>query len=341
MGEIPLKKAKLEKSGIEESRSAAKRALLLQSLTTLQLRQNVLENRWIAGESLGLIQLELDKLSEDLELGIVSRDDIRRKELEYEQTLARLEDLERNLRELNGSLAQLLGDQIESFTKFIVIPDNELLAFYTVYEKPLVENPSVYNEILQNDDAYLEAQRALKIVELDERSGSPADALRLGVQFGITPAYLSSYTGNTNFLTAFSDLFSGAAPPAISVGVTLSAPDLTRDQKQLTQKLLKEQKYQAVLKVKEVAGSVRTEFEDLSHRITSARNAIALNYEVYNLARRDVESEQILFEAGFSSEEQMHRRLLTMYTEAFTLLSSLRNLELLAIELELQSGMHD
>jgi hypothetical protein len=331
-GDRVLQQARLEQQGTLDSIETAVDAVLLQGLGLLNIRQSLLEGRFLLIERLSLLEKEYQKLKIDYDEGLVSTRQIERQEFLIEQLTLQKRGLEIESASLEASVRDLWGSDAQRILDAVILPSlDRFTSFSTLMRSGLDQDEQLFVDMLSNDPDYTAAQRAFALAELNRSLGSPADAPILGFSLQVSPSY--GETADRSFGESFTELFS--AQPAVSFSVSLIATDLARKSAALTGSLLDEQLLQAGRDAGDASDKVVEQIQELSRRMDAHMLDLTLGLSDYDLADDALREELIRQQSGETTEDLIVQRMLERTEKAFHVLGVLRELELLTLEIDL------
>lgn len=311
-------------------------------LQVLQLRgtlQALLESRWLATRQAQLSDDALDDARKNLELGLISRNQLILQENALSQQLLQLASLEREIISVQNALESLSETEIPDggFGTDMIDP-----AAITLLERYgaglLLADPTYEQKALQLDAEYRKAERDLRIAQLDRQMGNPADAPTFALSMNVSPYYAA--TAGNGLPGSFDELFN-SSDPVLSVSLSFQSSDLSRSTSKTTRALADEQIVQASLAMDSAASAVRQKARDLQQRIDSALATLGLLMTEYRFSVNAIEIERILAASYQGNTLSIERKELAMYGAAFAVLQHLRSITVLAAELELYLGATD
>ncbi|NLK05163.1 MAG: TolC family protein, partial [Spirochaetales bacterium] len=200
------------------------------------------------------------------------------------------------------------------------------LAKYTEDTQTLLER------YLAKSASYQSALLELRSATLDSGYYSLSDAPQLQLSFSLSPYYTGS--NSNGFFNSFSELFSDG-DPALSFSIGFSATDLFRRSSALQQKSAELALLGSKAKVEQAYEQASDDLDLLVQEIRSYLIDLLIQLEEYQLKRAIYEAEQIRFEANLIDSSALKQKELDWYQAAFTVLSTLRELELRSMQMQL------
>lgn len=326
----------LQQSGAADAVGQAKNQLSLQVLQFRGTLQALYESKWLATRQAILADDAVTEAQADLELGIISRNQLILKQNSFAQQLLQIAELEREIASISNTLDRLSSGSVTGTFDSDALIDLESIAALAQYRNgALLSNETLYAAALGVDPDYMQADRDIQIVFLDQKLGNPADAPTFSVAMQLSPYYTP--TAGNGLWGSFDELFS-SGDPNFSVSVSFMATDLSRSTGRTTRALIDEQLVQASISKTEAESSVRQKLKDLQLRIDSGLDMVALLLKDYDFAVNDVEVERILAASYFGNDLSIRRKELAMYGAAFSVLRQLRSLTALSAELAIVLG---
>lgn len=326
----------LQQLGASEAVGQAKDQLSLQVLQLRGTLQALYESKWLASQQAILADDAITEAQADLELGIISRNQLILKENAFAQQLLQVAELEREIASVSNTLDQLSSGSVSgTFSPDALIDLDAITALEEYRNGALLSNEALFAAALAADPDYMQADRDIQIAYLDQKLGNPADAPTFSVAMQLSPYYTP--TAGNGLWGSFDELFS-TGDPIFSVSVSFMATDLSRSTSRTTRALVDEQLVQASISKKEAESTVRQKIKDIQMRIDSGLDTVTLLLKDYDFAANDVEVERILAASYFGNDLSIRRKELAMYGAAFSLLQQLRSLTVLSAELEILLG---
>jgi outer membrane protein TolC len=299
-------------------------ALVAQGNNQLSALQGLKESRFLLGEQLTIEQTLLKDEKKDLEEGRISRNAYEARQLGINQLRYSLTEIEMQIETLQNSLATLWGSN--DYPKQVIV-DSELLK---MLPSIVFDKEQLVKILLEQDYTYAQAMGNLRSAELDAMLKSPSDAPMLNLSFQVAPSYTPS-TG-ADFFTSFDDLISDGTP-IFSFSIGFSASDFSRSTTRLSSALADESVLQAKLEVEKARDDLELKVEEIQRNIEGL--ILNLSIGLYEFERRtnDIEVERIRFEIGLADESSIKTKEISWYDSAFMVLQNLRELDLIALDL--------
>lgn len=321
---------KLEKQGIEVLKAKLsvdqlKSGLVSQGNGLLVLLQSLLESRFLLGEQLLLEQVTLKDAQLDLEKGRISRNAYEAKTLVLNQLGYSLSEIDRQIEGVRSSLAQLWGD--EAYPTQISLDPKMLSSVPDI----LFDSQLLLSHLLEKDPAYAQALGKLRSAELDRMMKSPSDAPMLTLSLQYSPYYAPG--DGTGFFSSIGELFTGSEP-TFSLSVGFSASDLFRSTTKLSSTLADEGLLQAKAEVEKARQTLETQVEQTQRDVQGLLLSLTVALNDYQLKENAVEVERIRSSVGLANESTIRIKELDRFKAAFTVLQTLRQLCLIALDLE-------
>lgn len=321
-----VEKQRIALSDAIYSKDGLQRALILQNIRLLLLRQSLLENRYILSERVSLADTARKRAKNDLDEGLISRQAYESSQLAYQQSLSAYQAVNRELDTLSVTLKRVWQDDLP--------PQVSVSDFNPV---SLIDNgydlEALLSRYLSQDTAYQQALLEVQKATIDSGMFSVQDAPSLQLSFQMSPFYSPS-DGNS-FFSSFSELFSDA-DPQMTFSVAFSATDLFRKssslQQALAQKALDSAKAGLELAYAEAEDTVQA----MKQEVAGYLSDLGVQLADYRLKEALLSSEQIRFEASISDKQSLLQRELDWYQAAFTVLDTLRELEFRYLQMRLQ-----
>jgi hypothetical protein len=330
-----LERKELEQLGAKETVEATLEALVLQGSQLLALRQNLLESRWVLVRQEQLVEEELSDTFSDFAEGRVSKNDLERKNYARDQLLVQISSLDSQIASVTSSLESLYGTAFSAVPMRIAISYENLERLLSYGGNSLVTDTALFEQVLRFDDSYQNALREKRIAQIDASFSNPADRPVFSVGLQLSPYY--DATEGNGFLGSVGELFD-SGKPVFSVSVNFSASDLSLKTSALTKELAGESLTQAIWKVRDALDSVTLDLEDFQRRLNDQLLTLRLALSDYQIKANDVEVELIRASMGLGSESSIQIRENLNYASAFAVLQSLRELEILTLELDAKLG---
>lgn len=328
--ETSYQKDQLEKQSIKFSSAtmqadSLKRTLVVQNARLLHLRQSLLENRFLIGERAKLAEQAVRKASMDLEQGLISRQAYENRLISYYQLASSYDEVERELINLNATLQKTFTGNAPGEVSVSPGFDPFSLAKYTEDTQTLLER------YLAKSASYQSALLELRSATLDSGYYSLSDAPQLQLSLSYSPYYVGT---EKQYFSSFSELFTDGEM-ALSFSIGFSATDLFRRSSALQQKSAELALLGSKAKVEQALEQASDELELLVKEVRSFLIDLLIQLEEYQLKRAIYEAEQIRFEANLIDSSALKQKELDWYQAAFTVLSTLRELELRSMQMQL------
>lgn len=331
-----LEDATIELDGLIFQREDLIKELSLQALRLLNVYQGLKEQRYSLYLQRQLIEKELLQLQTDLETGTVSSSAFSRQKLALKQIDLSIESLSNQILSTGEDLKGFLSSEYQAVLERTLVPSEEVAGFLLQYaDQALLEDRELFVMILETDSEYRSAQDQFLQAQLAQRVGSVADAPILSFSLDYSPAYDDDST-TRSLASSFTDLFSG--DPSISFSVSLIASDLSRRTSRLLKTTQEESLYQASLKASSAAEAVAQYIIELQRRIDESLRAVAVGLSEYENSRDSYEDLLVRSKDGKVSQIELERSYSERLKSAFDLLASLREAELIKVELERRTG---
>lgn len=328
--ETSYQKDQLEKQSIKFSSAtmqadSLKRTLVVQNARLLHVRQSLLENRFLIGERAKLAEQAVRKASMDLEQGLISRQAYENRLISYYQLASSYDEVERELINLNATLQKTFTGNAPGEVSVSPGFDPFSLAKYTEDTQTLLER------YLAKSASYQSALLELRSATLDSGYYSLSDAPQLQLSLSYSPYYVGT---EKQYFSSFSELFTDGEM-ALSFSIGFSATDLFRRSSALQQKSAELALLGSKAKVEQALEQASDELELLVKEVRSFLIDLLIQLEEYQLKRAIYEAEQIRFEANLIDSSALKQKELDWYQAAFTVLSTLRELELRSMQMQL------
>lgn len=321
-----VEKQRIALSDAIYSKDGLQRALILQNIRILLLRQSLLENRYILSERVTLADTARKRAKDDLDEGLISRQAYESSQLAYQQSLSAYQAVNRELDTLSVTLKRVWQDDLP--------PQVSISDFNPV---SLIGNgydlESLLSRYLAQDTAYQQALLEMQKASIDSGMFSVQDAPALQMSFQLSPFYSPS-DGNT-FFSSFSELFSDA-DPQMTFSIAFSATDLFRKSSSLQQSLAQDALDSAKAGLELAYAEAEDTIQEMEQEIAGYLSDLGVQLADYRLKEALLFSEQIRFEASISDKQSLLQRELDWYQAAFTVLGTLRELEFLYLQMRLQ-----
>ena len=321
-----VEKQRIALSDAINSKDGLQRAIILQNIRLLLLRQSLLENRYILSERVTLADTARKRAKDDLDEGLISRQAYESSQLAYQQSLSAYQAVNRELDTLSVTLKRVWQDDLP--------PQVSISDFNPV---SLIEHgydlESLLSRYLSQDTAYQQALLEMQKASIDSGMFSVQDAPALQMSFQLSPFYSPS-DGNT-FFSSFGELFSDA-DPQMTFSIAFSATDLFRKSSSLQQSIAQEALDSAKAGLELAYAEAEDTIQEMEQEIAGYLSDLGVQLADYRLKEALLSSEQIRFEASISDKQSLLQRELDWYQSAFTVLGTLRELEFLYLQMRLQ-----
>lgn len=285
-------------------------ALVSQGTSQLAALQALMESRFLLGEQLILEQASLKDAQKDLSEGRISRNAYESRTLYLNQLRFSLSEIERQAESVRSSLAKLWGSV--EYPQQIAL-DSEL---FTAIPPLVFDKDKLLARVLESDPSYALALGKLRSLELDAKLKNPSDAPMVNISLQYAPVLEPSYE------------------PTFSVSVGFSASDLFRSASKLSSRLANEGVLQARKEVEKVRQDITTEIEEIQRSVDGLLLNLSVSLNDYSIKENAVEVERIRSSVGLANESSIRTKELAWYEAAFTVLQILRELRLIALDLE-------
>ncbi len=330
-----LEKQLLGQTGTLETIGQTKNQLVLQGSRLLVLRQNLMEGRWLASQQAHIVEQELLDARRDLEAGRTSTSQLARQIYARDQLLLQIADLDKEITALQNSLISLWGaEDVSSLPLYVDIDMDNTLWLAAYSGQGLVNNNSIMQRMLQDFPAYRDALRDLQVAQIETSMGNPADAPFFSLALQLSPFYTA--TSGATLWGSAQELFSNGKP-VFSVSVSFVATDLGRSLSRLTGALSRESIYQAEKSMQIAQEALLSKVEELQRQLNRQMLSLQLYLSDYEIASNDVEVERIRSSIGLADSISIQRKEIQRYASAFFVLQSLREMELIYLEMQIMT----
>lgn len=170
--------------------------------------------------------------------------------------------------------------------------------------------------LLENDASYALALGKLRSAELDAKLKNPSDAPMLNVSLQYAPVFEPTYE------------------PTFSISVGFSATDLFRSTSKLSSSLASEVLLQARKEVEKAKQDIAIKIEETQRSVEGLLLNLSVGLNDFQMKENAVEVERIRSSVGLANESSIRAKELAWYEAAFTVLQTLRELRLIALDLE-------
>ncbi|MDY0289696.1 MAG: hypothetical protein RBR15_12795 [Sphaerochaeta sp.] len=304
-----------EKQGIALQNSSLsvdqlRSGLVSQGNGLLSALQALMESRFLLGERLVLEQALLRDAQKDLAEGRISRNAFEARTLTLNQLRFSLSEIERQIEGVQASLSLLWGN--EAYPMQVVL-DSTL---FNTIPSIVFDRENLMALLLEKDPSYALAKGKLRTAELDAKLKNPADAPMLNISLQYAPILEPSYE------------------PTFSVSIGFSATDLFRSTSKLSSTLADEGLVQAQKDVEKARQAIMTKVEETQRSVEGLLLNLSVGLNDFHLKENAVEVERIRSSVGLANESSIRAKELAWYGSAFTVLQTLRELRLIALDLE-------
>ncbi|HKL60285.1 MAG TPA: TolC family protein [Sphaerochaeta sp.] len=309
-GEKQLEKQSIAVQGSRLSFEQLKSALVSQGNSLLVALQALMEGRFLLGEQLILEQASLKDAQKDLTEGRISRNAYEAKALALNQLRFSLSEIESQIEGILSSLTLLWGSD-----KFPIQVALDSALFKTI-PTLVFDKGKLLALLLENDPSYALAMGKLRSAELEANLKNPADApmVNLSLQYG--PILEPSYE------------------PVFTVSIGFSASDLFRSTSKLSSTLAGEGLMQARAEVEKARQDIETKIEQTQRSVEGLLLSLSVGLNDFQLKDNQVEVERIRSSVGLANTSSIRVKELARYSAAFSVLQTLRELRLIALDLE-------
>lgn len=221
-----------------------------------------------------------------------------------------LSEIDRQIESIQSSLVLLWGS--EEYPKQVAL-DRDL---FTTIAELVFDKQRLQALLLENDPSYALAMGNLRSAELDARLKNPSDAPTLSISLQYAPILEPTYE------------------PIFTLSIGFSASDLSRSTSRLSSSLAKEGVLQARQEVAKAKQDLETKIEQTQRSVEGLLLALAVSLNDFQLKENIVEVERIRSSVGLANESSIRAKELAWYDAAFTVLQTLRELRLIALDIE-------
>jgi len=305
----------LEKQGIalQNSRLSVeqlKSGLISQGNSQLVALQALMESRFLLGEQLTLEQASLKDAQNDLAEGRISRNAYESRTLLLNQLRFSLSEIEHQIESIQASLS--LVWERDEYPMQVALES----ALFTSIPALVLDKEKLMAMLLENDQAYALAMGNLQSAELDARLQNPADAPMFNISLQYAPIFELSYE------------------PTYSVSIGFSASDVFRSTSRLSSSLADEGIQQARIEVTQAKQNLETKVEEIQRNVEGLLISLSVGLNDFQSKDNAVEVERIRSSVGLANQSSIRAKELARYEAAFTVLQILRELRLIALDLE-------
>ena len=309
-GDKQLEKQSIAVQNSRLSVDQLKSGLVSQGNSLLSTLQALMENRFLLGEQLTLEQASLKDAQKDLTEGRISRNAYESRTLILNQLSFSLSEIDRQIEGIQASLTLLWGNV--EYPKQVAL-DSALFASIPAL---VFDDDTLLNLLLENDPSYALAQGKLRSAELEAKLKNPADAPVVNIALQYAPIFEPSYE------------------PTFSVSIGFSASDVFRSTSELSSTLSHESVLQAKKEVEKAKQNLQTTIEETQRSVQGLLLNLSVSLNDFQLKENAVEVERIRSSVGLANESSIRSKELAWYEAAFTVLQTLRELRLIALDLE-------
>lgn len=322
-----LQKQELSLENNQSSLKALTKAMVLQNLQLLSVRQSLLENRYLIAERANLAYELVGKAEGDLRQGLISNQAYESRLLSYYQSALAYENLSDEIEKVQQTLSPTWADGLPPYISLSIFNVESLVS-------ELKKGDVLLSRYLLQDAAYKEAVSQLRSATLDSGFYSLSDAPLLQLSFQLSPFYTA--TTNASFIDSFSQMFSNSKP-LLSFSIGFSATDLFRRATKVQQQSAEQALLAAKAKVQQAYEMANDAIRTLQVDVSALMMKMALQLREYDTKQVLLETEQIRFSAGISDATSLKTKELDLMQSAFTVLSTLRELENLYLKMYVQA----
>lgn len=299
-------------------------ALVSQGNSQLSTLQALKESRFLLGEQLILEQDAIKDAKKALEDGRVSRNAYESRVLGLNQIRYSLTEIENQIEALQNSLVTLWKSN--DYPKQVIVDSKLFESLSTI----LFDKQKIVESLLEKDYAYKQALDNLRSAELDAMLISPSDAPMLNLSFQIYPLYTPSL--GADFFTSFDDLFT-SSNAIFSFSIGFSASDFSRSNTKLSSALASESVLQAKIEVEKARDNLEKKIDDIQRNIKGLLLKLSIGQNNFDQLTNAIEVERIRFEIGLANKSSIKSKEISWYESAFLILQTLRELELIVLDL--------
>lgn len=300
-------------------------ALLIQGSSQLVVLQALLESRFIVSEQLILENESLKDAQDDLKKGRISQNAYEQRQYVVSQLQYNLSEIEYQIASTEASLELLWGNQ--TYPRQFSLHGLEFLQLEKIYN----DKENFLMEYLQTDPSYQKALGKIRSAQIDETLMNPADAPVFSLSMQYSPFYAGT-AGNT-FFGSYEEMVS-SSDPVFSVSIGFSASDVSRNASMVSKSLAEEGLYQATKEAEIMKKEIDTTLEDAERTYKGLLASLGVGLLDYQMQDNAVEVETIRASVGLANESSIRMKELERYAAAFTLLQTIRELELLQLQME-------
>ena len=309
-GDKQLEKQRIAVQNSRSSLKQLKNGLVSQGNSLLSSLQALMEARFLLGEQLTLDEASLKDAQKDLAEGRISRNAYESRTLMLNQLRYSLSEIDRQIEGIQSSLSLVWGS-----TEYPLQVALESSLFTTI-PSILFDKQKLLALLIENDPSYALALGKLRSAELDARMKNPSDAPMINLSLQYAPVLEPSYE------------------PTFSVSIGFSATDLFRSTSKLTSNLASESILQARMELDKATQNIETRIEEMQRSVEGLLLNLSVGLNTFQLKENEVEVERIRSSVGLANESSIRAKELAWYDAAFAVLQTLRELRLIALDLE-------
>lgn len=284
--------------------------LVSQGNSLLSSLQALMERRFLLGEQLSLEQASLKDAQKDLTEGRISRNAYESRTLLLNQLRFSLSEIERQIEGIRFTLSQVWGS--EEYPLQVAL-DSSL---FTSMPALVFDKERLMVLLLESDASYAMAMGKLRSAQLDAGLKNPSDAPMLNLSMQYAPIFEPSYE------------------PIFTVSIGFSATDLQRSTSRLSSSLAEEGLLQARKEVAIAKQNLETKIEEIQRSVEGLLLKLSVGLNDYAIRENAVEVERIRSSVGLANASSIREKELAWYEAAFTVLQTLRELRLIALDLQ-------
>lgn len=132
----------------------------------------------------------------------------------------------------------------------------------------------------------------------------------------------------------YAPIFEPSYEPIFTVSIGFSATDLQRSTSRLSSSLAEEGLLQARKEVAIAKQNLETKIEEIQRSVEGLLLNLSVGLNDFQMKENAVEVERIRSSVGLANESSIRAKELAWYEAAFTVLQTLRELRLIALDLE-------
>jgi hypothetical protein len=298
--------------------------LVSQGNSQLSALQALKESRFLLGEKLVNEQASIKDAKKDLEEGRISRNVYEARLLSLNQIRYSLTEIEMQIETLQNSLETLWGSK--DYPKQVIV-DTELIErlISIAFDKE-----QLVKILLEKDYPYAQAMAKLRLAELDAMLKSPSDAPMFNLSLQVSPSYTPS--SGADFFTSYENLFT-SSKTTFSFSIGFSASDISRSATNLSSSLATESVLQAKMEVEKTRDDLEINIDEIQKNIKGLLLNLSIGLYEFEQRTNDIEVERIRFGIGLADENSIKAKEIAWYDSAFMVLQTLRELDLIALDL--------